>query len=90
MADDSVMENGEVLVRGGEITAVGLRLSDAWPGEEVRDLGSCALLPGFVNAHSHIEPTLRRNRADGLNLWDWLGALGFRGDQAPSTEQLRF
>lgn len=83
-----IIEDGEVLVRDGAIAAVGGSVAAAYPEEPVCDLGNCALLPGFVNAHSHIEPTLKRNHLDGANLWDWLDALGFRKDTSPDAELL--
>ncbi|MCX6344689.1 MAG: amidohydrolase, partial [Armatimonadetes bacterium] len=46
-----VIENGEALVSGELISAVGVGLTDKYPHEPVRDLGCCALMPGFVNAH---------------------------------------
>lgn len=90
MVGDSVIPGGEVLVRGGEIIAVGTGLAESYPGEGVRDLSACALMPGFVNAHSHIEPTFMRDRLDALNLWEWLEALGFRRDTSPPAELLRW
>ena len=86
---DRVLEDGEVLVLDGEIRAVGRDLKSSWPDEAVTDLGDCVILPGFVNAHSHIEATLSRNRWDGLNLWDWLEKLAFHKDRAPSAEAIR-
>jgi len=73
-----IIENGEALVDGELIGAVGDGLSRLYPDEGVTDLGDCALMPGFVNAHSHIDYTLSRNTRDGLNFWDWIDAVGFR------------
>ncbi len=87
--DGRVIENGEVLVRDGRIEAVYAGPENNHAGEPVTDLGACALLPGFVNAHSHLEPTMKRNCMDGLNLWDWLSGLGFRKDSSPDYELLR-
>ena len=84
--DDRAIENGEVLVVDGEIRAVGTGLADARPGESVNDLGQCALLPGFVNAHSHIDLTLTRNKADALNLWDWIDAVCYNKTRVPDCE----
>ena len=44
------LENGRVAVAGGRIVAVG---TDRQPGEI--DLGDQVLLPGLVNAHTHLE-----------------------------------
>ena len=81
--DGSAIEHGQVLVRDGKILAVGADIAKAHPGEPVHDLGACALLPGFVNAHSHIDYTMSRNRVDGLNLWDWIDAVGFSKNREP-------
>ena len=51
------IEDGAVLVQGARIAAVGPRdeVAAAHPDEPVRDFGMAALLPGFVDAHSHLE-----------------------------------
>lgn len=86
----SVVERGAMLVREGRIAEIGTELDDRYPDELVRDLGQCAILPGFVNAHSHVEPTFRRNTLDALNLWEWVEELGFRKDSALSCYLLQF
>jgi 5-methylthioadenosine/S-adenosylhomocysteine deaminase len=42
------------------------------PGDEVLDAGGSALVPGFVNAHTHAGMTLFRGYADDLPLMEWL------------------
>lgn len=53
---------GAILVRNGKIRDIGtaeiLRLR--YPDEEVRDYGTAALLPGFVDAHTHLEYSAMR------------------------------
>jgi len=83
-----IIENGEVWVENNKIHAVGRDLSLIHPDMAVRDLGISALLPGFVNAHVHLDPTMRRNSRDGLNLWDWLRNLGFRRGIVPDYDLL--
>jgi len=51
------IQNGAVGVHEGRIAAVGRRkdVVKAHPGAEVRDLGDAVIVPGLVNAHTHIE-----------------------------------
>ena len=42
------------------------------PGDEVLDADGLALVPGFVNAHTHAAMTLFRGYADDLPLMKWL------------------
>ena len=80
--------NGQVLVRNGQICGVGVDLDKLHTGEDICDLSNCALLPGFVNAHSHIDYTLSQNTCDGLNLWDWLDNVAFGKGRVPDYGQL--
>ncbi len=51
------IQNGAVSVHDGRIVAVGRRrdVVKAHPGVEVRELGDAVIVPGFVNAHTHVE-----------------------------------
>jgi imidazolonepropionase len=51
-----ILENGAVLVREATILAVGPtpELLRAYPGEVRLDAGGCAVLPGFVDPHTHV------------------------------------
>ncbi len=53
----NAIEDGAVLVRGERIASVGPRadIVARHPDEDVRDFGMAALVPGFVDAHSHLE-----------------------------------
>ena len=67
-----VIEDGAITVEGDRIVDVGTRDEvNAPPGTEWIDLGDSTLLPGFVDAHSHItiNPGLRGiiGQLDGLN-----------------------
>ena len=67
------IENGTVVENGGSITYVGPR-SAAPPGPD-RDLGEAILLPGLVNAHTHLELTAMRGFLEDLCFSDWIDRL---------------
>ncbi|MCE5198876.1 MAG: amidohydrolase family protein [Armatimonadota bacterium] len=85
---DAPISHGEVMVVDGEIRGVGRDLSSSFPGEPVNNLEQCALLPGFINAHSHIDYTSSRNRVDALNLWDWLEAVAYNPSRRPDYDEV--
>ncbi len=87
--DAAPIENGVVCVEGERISGVGTES----PHPETTDLGNVAILPGFVNAHAHLEfsdltePLGRR----GMSLADWiLWVLQYRnrGDLPPLAERV--
>ena len=65
--------NGTVAVDGSRIAYVGPR-SGAPPGVD-RELGDAVLLPGLVNAHTHLELTVLRGLLEGLAFRDWIVTL---------------
>ena len=60
------IENGAVAFEKDKIVAVGKRaeIIEKFPEAETEDLGEAAILPGFVNAHSHLEITAMRGFLD--------------------------
>ncbi len=65
---------GAVAVRGDSIVAVGPEadLKKEYSAKEVVDCGGKILMPGLVNAHTHVPMTLIRGLADDLRLDVWL------------------
>jgi cytosine/adenosine deaminase-related metal-dependent hydrolase len=60
--------NGAVAIDGDAIAAVGERetLLSAYPSAEIEEFGNAAILPGFVNCHSHLELTAMRGALDDV------------------------
>ncbi|HET7009779.1 MAG TPA: amidohydrolase family protein [Anaerolineales bacterium] len=65
---------GALAVRGSTIVAAGdeEQILRAFSGREVIDCDGKALLPGLVNAHTHVPMTLLRGVADDRRLDVWL------------------
>jgi len=68
------IENGSVAIAGGKIVAVGpsSKIDAAYHAKTTIHARGMAVLPGFVNAHTHVPMTLFRGIADDRDLMDWL------------------
>ena len=86
--DGSPIQDGEIMVREDRIAAVGCSLARSHPDEPVQDLGNAAIMPGFINAHCHLDYSTRRLSCDGANLWDWIEQIGFGMRYTPAREDL--
>ncbi|MEK7401329.1 MAG: amidohydrolase family protein [Gemmatimonadota bacterium] len=67
------IEDGVVVVDGSRIAWVGPR-ADA-PSGESKELGDAVLLPGLVNAHTHLELTALRGFLENLDFAHWITRL---------------
>lgn len=67
------MADGVVSVRAGRIAYVGPR--DGAPEGDYVDFGNAALLPGLVNAHTHLELTVMRGFLEELSFRPWITRL---------------
>jgi 5-methylthioadenosine/S-adenosylhomocysteine deaminase len=74
--DDSytIYNPGAVAIKGDSILAVGdqTAILAEFQSEEVMDCKNKVLLPGLINAHTHVPMTLLRGLADDLRLDVWL------------------
>jgi 5-methylthioadenosine/S-adenosylhomocysteine deaminase len=68
------IEHGSVVIRDGEIVAVGpsSEVDGRFSAKQTIRAGGHAVVPGFVNAHTHVPMTLFRGIADDRDLMDWL------------------
>jgi len=69
-----LIEDGAVAVKGSEIIAVGesAQLEARFAPNRTLDCTGCAIIPGLINAHTHVPMTLLRGLANDLRLDVWL------------------
>lgn len=71
--------SGAIVVESERIVAVGERskLAERFPDANARDLGDVVILPGLVNAHSHLELTAMRGflEPEEAHFFAWLRKL---------------
>ena len=88
--DQPPIRNGAVRIESGHIAAVGP--ADAIRGKPIFDEGDAVLLPGLINAHTHLELSWMRSRVPPASKFtDWvktLFAIRGRPDGQMSAEQL--
>ena len=70
------IEDGAVAIEKDKIVAVGTlkELSEKFPGTKNESFGEAVIMPGFVNAHSHLEITAMRGFLDDVeeDFYSWL------------------
>ena len=70
----TVLEDAALAVEGGLVADAG-PASDVLarhPGAEVDDLGASVVLPGLIDAHTHVPMSAMRGAADDKELFAWL------------------
>ncbi len=72
-----VYPHGALAVKGDSVVAVGPvdEISAAYEASEIIDCSEQVIIPGLVNAHTHIPMSLLRGLNDDLRLDVWLGYL---------------
>jgi len=72
--NDTIIANGAVLIVGNSIAQLGPQSQLLAEHPEARrvDADGGIILPGLINAHTHVPMTLLRGIADDLELMDWL------------------
>ncbi|HWL38878.1 MAG TPA: amidohydrolase family protein [Gemmatimonadaceae bacterium] len=80
------IENGTVVESDGVISYVGPRAT-APAGEDV-DLGDSVLMPGLVNAHTHLELTVMRGFLEDCRFTAWIDKLRQSRNDALTDEML--
>ena len=67
------VQGGVLLVEGSRI--VGVAETRDHPGVEYLEYPGCAIIPGFVNTHTHLELALFHGFLDKLSFADWISEL---------------
>ena len=69
-----VFHHGAVAIKDGKIVAVGpaVDLAQGYEAGEVLDCAGRVIVPGLINAHTHVPMSLLRGLADDLRLDVWL------------------
>jgi cytosine/adenosine deaminase-related metal-dependent hydrolase len=74
-----LIEDGAVAVDGSKILGIGTRadITSRFPDSPMEDFGQAAILPGLINAHSHLELTVMRGFLESKegNFFAWLQKL---------------
>ena len=84
-----VLAEADVLIQDGRIARVGRNLRTRGAGLRVLDVSGKVVLPGLIHGHLHACQTLFRNRADGLELLDWLRERIWPFEAAHDAESMR-
>lgn len=83
---DAPIENGAVEIRNGVIADIGR--ADRVGGTPTIDYGDAVILPGLVNAHTHLELTPLAGRVPpGPDFCDWLRRLVTEMRHSPFTRE---
>ena len=74
MSELGVIRDAAIVVEEGEVIEVGRQsqLKSKYPRYEKVDASNCVVIPGLINAHTHMAMSLLRGYADDLMLHEWL------------------
>ena len=70
----TIIKDGALAIEGDRIAAIGSRaeILAARPDDQIDALGSAVIMPGLIDAHTHIPMSFQRGYADDKALMDWL------------------
>jgi len=89
----SQIENGAVAVEGAKIVAVGSRefITEKFPTASLREFPESAIIPGLVNAHTHLELTAMRGYLENeeVDFFAWLRKLTIARQELMTPDDIR-
>lgn len=70
----TILYNGSLAINSGNIVALGPKeeICSFWDAKEILDLCNMLVMPGLINAHTHVAMTFFRGLADDLSFMEWL------------------
>ncbi len=86
-ASSAPIPDAFIAVDSGRITAVGPISAAPAAGERVRFEG-CAVIPGFVNAHSHLELTILRGFLEDIDFFTWIRTVTLTKEQRLTRDEM--
>ena len=83
-----ILENGAIAVQGDAIAAIDAtgNIEAVYESGKVIDARGALILPGLINAHTHMSMSLFRGLADDLSLDDWLNKYIFPAEHRYVTK----
>ncbi|MDF2675271.1 MAG: amidohydrolase [Clostridiales bacterium] len=69
--ENEVLKNASIAIENDRIKYIGEILED-FKADKAIDGSKKVVMPGIINAHTHMAMSLFRNYADDLPLWEWL------------------
>jgi 5-methylthioadenosine/S-adenosylhomocysteine deaminase len=85
-AADRIERDCDLLVEGNRISGIGH--FEPEPGWRVLDAAGCAVIPGLVNAHTHLYQNFLKGLNDDLTLVDWCADVLFPAADVIHTDHL--
>ena len=84
---DRIERACDVLIEGNRISGVGR--FEPQPGWEVIDAAHCAVIPGLINAHTHLYQNFLKGLNDGVSLVAWCDRVLFPAADVIHTDHWR-
>lgn len=86
--EGKVFNNGYMAYEDGKILFVSDELPKDFIADEVKDIKGKTIMPGLINAHSHVAMTVLRSFSEGYRLQEWLNDKIFPIEAKLTSEQV--
>ena len=69
--NDSVLHNSDIVISGNKIKSIG-KADENLVFDKIINAEDKIVMPGLINAHTHLSMSLLRNYSDDIAFWPWL------------------